>query len=156
MTFEIEKTCCFTGHRTIPQKEWTAIENKTEEICLELIQRGIKYFMTGGALGFDTMAAQCILRLRTEYDIKLIIAVPCRTQSKNWSEADREIYRRILELADCVTVLSEEYTKECMLRRNRYMVQHSSVCVAYLKRMSGGTAYTVRYAADEGAELIFV
>ena len=35
-----------------------------------------------------------------------------------------------------------------MKRRNRYLVDHAGRCIAYLRRMRGGTLYTVNYALD--------
>ena len=43
-----------------------------------------------------------------------------------------------------------------MLKRNRYMVHHSSVCIAYCTKDAGGTAYTVRYAKDTKKNVIFI
>lgn len=156
MTFDKKTTCCFTGHRVIPNSEILKVDEKTETVCKALIKKGYKTFITGGARGFDTIAAQCVLRLKKEHNIKLVIAVPCREQSKGWGREDKDIYDKILHFADEVIVLAEDYTLECMHKRNRFMVDNSSVCIAYLKRMSGGTAYTVNYAADEGREIIFV
>ena len=34
------------------------------------------------------------------------------------------------------------------------LVDRSSVCVAYLKRQNGGTAYTADYAKKQGLEII--
>ncbi len=156
MTFEKNKTCCFTGHRIIPSKAWFSLEEKTDETIRGLIERGFDTFISGGALGFDTMAAQCVLRLKIKYDIKLIIAVPCREQCKGWNKNEKEVYENILNHADEVVVLSEEYDRECMHRRNKFMVDNSSACVAHLNKMSGGTFYTVNYAADNDKEIIFI
>ena len=46
--------------------------------------------------------------------------------------------------------VSPRYTHYCMLQRNRYLVDHSSRLVCYLIRDTGGTAYTVRYALQQG------
>ncbi len=37
---------------------------------------------------------------------------------------------------------------------NRYLVDNSGVCVCYLTRDAGGTAYTVNYAKRQGLEII--
>ena len=37
-----------------------------------------------------------------------------------------------------------------MHRRNRHLVDNSGVCVCYLTKNSGGTAYTVNYAKKQG------
>ena len=50
--------------------------------------------------------------------------------------------------------MSEAYTQGCMHRRNRHLVDHSSVCICYLTGSSGGTAYTVNYARKQGLEII--
>lgn len=54
------------------------------------------YFGAGGALGFDTLAAQCVLSLRKRYShIKLILVLPCTTQTKGWSKDDIAVYEEI-------------------------------------------------------------
>ncbi len=157
MTYEKEKTCSFTGHRIIPNSEKQFIKDKTEEICRMLIKRGFENFICGGALGYDTLAQECILKLKKDYpNIRLILAIPCLGQHKNWRKADIEKYEKILSLADEKIYVSEEYSPDCMKKRNRFMVDKSSVCVAYAKKVTGGTAYTVKYAVEESREIIFV
>ena len=59
-----EKTVCFTGHRTIPLLKKWKIEKKLKEALEALIEEGYCYFGAGGALGFDTIAAQMVLNLK--------------------------------------------------------------------------------------------
>lgn len=59
----------------------------------------------------------------------------------------------ILDLADEVTYACEHYTSYCMSKRNRMLVDKSSVCITYLKRKTGGTAYTADYAKKQGLEI---
>lgn len=40
------------------------------------------------------------------------------------------------------------------MAKNRHLVDNSSVCVAYLTRSGGGTAYTVEYAKKHGLKVI--
>ena len=64
------------------------------------------YFGAGGALGFDTLAAQCVLSLRKRYShIKLILVLPCTTQTKGWSKDDIAVYEEIKSQADKVYIL---------------------------------------------------
>ncbi len=156
MVFDLKTTCSFTGHRIIPQKDYFALEEKTENAVKALIERGFKTFITGGALGFDTLSAQCVLRLRKEHSIKLAVAVPCRDQSRGWNTFDKELYEKILAYADEVITLSETYTQGCMHKRNRFMVDNSGALVAYLTKMRGGAFYTVNYAKNNNKEIIFV
>lgn len=151
------KTCCFTGHRTIPPKVLPALSCELEAVLKDLIQKGIRYFGAGGALGFDTLAAQTVLRMKKQYpQIRLILVLPCREQAKNWQEKDVQCYHSILQTADKVVYTAEHYTTSCMHRRNRHLVDHSCICVAYCTRFTGGSAYTVRYAQQRGVPVIFL
>lgn len=150
-----EETCCFTGHRKIPEEEREQLARRLEATVEELIRAGVRYFVAGGALGFDTLAAQTILKLRTQYSqVKLILALPCETQTRGWPEEDVRIYEEIKKAADKVRYTSVEYTRGCMHKRNRHLVDHSGVCVAYLTESRGGTAYTVDYARKNGVPVI--
>lgn len=152
-----EMTACFTGHRFVPLIQRAGIRKKLEKTVRELIAQGYRYFGAGGALGFDTMAADAVLRLRREFpDIKLILVLPCKTQADCWSARDREIYEKQKAAADKVVYVAEQYYNGCMLVRNRRLVDNSSVCVAYQTHASGGTAYTVQYAKQSGVPVISI
>lgn len=146
-----ERTACFTGHRTIPFLQRRKIEKRTEEALIEAIKQGYQFFGAGGALGFDTLAAQTVLRLKETYpQIKLILVLPCLSQARGWRPEDIAEYERIKAAADKVVYTSQEYTRDCMFKRNRHLVDNSSLCIAYLTENSGGTAYTVDYARFKG------
>lgn len=149
------KTCCFTGHRIIPQGEYKGVSIRLEGIVRELISQGIIYYGAGGALGFDTLAAKCILKLRKEFPyIRLILVLPCLSQADRWSKTDRRVYDIIKAQADKVVYTSKEYTSECMHIRNRHLVNCSGTCVCYLTQSKGGTFYTVDYAKISGLKII--
>ena len=151
-----EKTCCFTGHRDLPAAEYKQIASRLEQTVDGLIQfAGTQRFMAGGALGFDTLAAQTVLKLRREYPhIKLILILPCRSQTRGWNENDVKTYETVKAAADEVLYTSEEYTRGCMHKRNRHLVDHSGICVCYLTESKGGTVYTVNYARKSGVPVI--
>lgn len=150
-----EKTECFTGHRKIPTLAKRRIAKRLEETVSEAINSGYRYFGCGGALGFDTLAAQTVLRLReANPEIRLILVLPCRDQTRGWDERDIEEYERIKQAADKVTYTAEKYYNGCMQKRNRHLVDYSSLCICYLTEQSGGTAYTVNYARVHGLKVI--
>lgn len=150
-----ENTCCFTGHRQIPPGAQAEIKGKLERVITDLYQKGVRCYEAGGALGFDTLAAQTVIRLREKCPgMELILALPCQTQTRGWRPEDIAEYERIKAQADEVIYTAQQYTKGCMHIRNRYMVDHSGICVCYLTKDSGGTAYTVRYAEQNGIEII--
>lgn len=150
-----EKTCCFTGHRDIPSGQYQKIFAKTEETIEAFIQQGYLYFGAGGALGFDTIAALAVLKLKERYpNIRLILVLPCLSQTRGWSKEDIEVYEDIKQKADKVVYTSQEYTRGCMHKRNRHLVDYSSACISYLTENKGGTFYTVNYAKSKGLTVI--
>ena len=149
-----EVSCCFTGHRKIP----AFLETDLQKILLltidNLYLRGIRRFYTGGAKGFDCLAAEAVLSYReSRHDAALVVVVPHAGQSSGWDKADILRYERINENADEVICLAERYFRGCMQNRNRYMADRSSVCVCFLTERKGGTAYTVKYAQKRGLEI---
>lgn len=108
-----------------------------------------------GALGFDTLAAQMVLDFQKQYpQIRLILVLPCTDQTSKWSPENQKRVQSILRRADKIVVLAKQYEPGCMQRRNRYLVDHSGVCVCYLTKNAGGTFYTVQYAKKNGLTVL--
>ncbi len=147
-------TCFFTGHRIIRSDHKSIITENLKSTIKDLVQKGITHYIAGGALGFDTLAANAVLNERSSNpDIKLTLALPCKNQTKGWKQKDIEEYERLLSLADNVIYVSGEYYDGCMQKRNRYMADNSSHCIFYMTAPRGGTAYTIKYAVDNDLEL---
>lgn len=148
-------TCCFTGHRDIPQCQREDVEKNLMMVLEKMIKEGVIYFGAGGALGFDTLAAQTVIKLREKYPaVKLILVLPCKSQADRWRENDRMIYEEVKQRADKVVYTSSDYTRDCMFKRNRHLVDCSGVCICYLTERTGGTAYTVNYAKEKSLRII--
>ncbi len=150
---EKEFTCFFTGHRAIAKAWLHSVAELTERETEALINdKGVTDFITGGALGFDTLAARTVIRLKDKYDfIKLHLYLPCYNQMKNWSARDRYEGRMIMSYADSILYVTEDnYITGCMQLRNRRMADDARWCVAYMTRPRSGTAYTVSYAESKG------
>lgn len=151
-----EKTCCFTGHRIIPRDQYDTIAARTEIKIRELIlKHGIRFFGVGGAIGYDTLAAQILFRLRdTDFpEIKVILVYPFEGFDSRWTDAQKETYTRMLPKYNKRVCVAPAASREAYLARDRHLVDNSSICVAYCTRNSGGTAYTVRYAHDKGLKI---
>lgn len=157
------ETCCFTGNR--PHKlPWGGDESNPDcrrfiadlqNELTRLVGLGFKRFICGMALGTDTLFAETVLRLKSEFPaIILEAAVPCPEQPDRWPDKDRIRYRNLLEQCDTVTVLSSRYTTDCMMRRNRYMVDRSALVITFSRAKRGGTTATVRYAEQQGKAII--
>lgn len=158
--------CCFTGHRPENLKilfnknsaEYLALKKALADITDIAINDGYLDFFFGMARGIDTMAAEILIEKAAQNSaIKLHAVIPCPNQDESWNEEDKMSFRKILSHCDTKTVISPFFTPECMLERNRYMVNNSSRVIAVWNGFfKGGTAYTVRYAKKEQKEIFLL
>ena len=160
-----EKACSFTGHR--PEKlPWR--ENEADPRCLalkaritaaleEAYERGMRHFLCGMARGADFYFCEAALALRARRpDVTVEAVLPCEEQAARWSERDRARYFSLVEQCDRETMLQRRYDKGCMLRRNRYLVDHADLLIAVYDGMLGGTMYTLSYAMRRGVDTVIL
>lgn len=158
-------SCSFSGHR--PEKlPWG--DNERDERCLalkdairQMVEKayadGYRHFICGMARGCDTYFCEAVLQLRRRVqDITLEAAIPCLSQSDGWTAAQQERYRDLLELCNYRMVVQEKYDPGCMHRRNRYMVDHSSLLLAVHDGSPGGTRYTIEYALRRRKDVLIL
>lgn len=106
-----QHTVCFTGHRDLLH---TDIPTRLDSLLDELCQQGFRYYGAGGALGFDTLAAEAVLRAQERYPhIKLILVLPFPKQAESWTEEHRSTYEDIKTKAAKVIYTSDRYNNEC-------------------------------------------
>lgn len=153
------KRCAFTGYR--PQKmpwgfneeapECIDFKARLKEQIEQLIGEGYAHFISGGAMGMDTWAAEAVLELKKTYPwILLEMVSPYDGQASKWEPTYRYRHDYLFENADITTATSHEYTRDCMFLRNRYLVDNSDLVLAAYDGQAGGTAMTVEYAHQHG------
>lgn len=130
----------FTGHRSIPFATINVLRQRISDCVENLYLSGKTEYLCGMALGFDLLCAEVVLSLKKRFpDIRLICVLPYRAQSEMWNAMQRARHSLILDKADEVIVLSEEYFHGCFLRRNDYMLKICSTVVAYYDgKLQGG------------------
>ena len=165
--FSRDAVCSFTGHRDLPPEKRDALRSLLRRTLRTLaLDRGMSVFLTGGAMGFDRMAAEEVLALRERYGgIRLFLFLPFPGYDAKWPRGERAALADLLKKADgyyaLITFTSEPgfcaadaYYPGVYFARDRMLVNLSSVCVSYLEKTRGGTFYTVSYAKDAGIEVI--
>lgn len=157
------KVCCFSGHRPkkIPfinnQDSLEFIKLKNNLFCEleQAILQGYTHFISGMALGFDILCANCILDLKKKFsNLTLELALPCLDQTEFWQSSEQDMYDKIYNLADKITIVSPFYTKTCMQNRNKYMVDKSSLLICYCNGKASGTSSTIKYAKSKNITII--
>ena len=120
-----------------------------------LIGQGYTDFMSGGALGFDQMAAEIVLSLREKYPwVRLVMVIPFDGQADKWSREQRGRWLEIIEASDKVIHISHAYDKGVFFRRNHYLVENANLLLAAYDGQPGGTAGTVAYAKRHGVRVV--
>lgn len=162
----MSKRCAFSGHRPFyfPWKE-----NESDPACVRLkkalaseidqaVADGFNCFITGGAAGVDTWAAEIVLDRREKNpEITLELAKPFADyNSRLQSDYGRRL-RAIEAAADHVTIVSDgsDETADYILR-DCYMVDASErMIIVYDDDSKGpsGTKDALLYARSSGVEI---
>jgi uncharacterized phage-like protein YoqJ len=178
-----EITVGATGHRSDKMGGWkdslggydnkhplvvqlrTALLEVLEEL---IVNQGKTRFISGGALGFDTMFFWAVNHLKQKYPhIENVLAVPFMKQYIRWKPQQRYWYHEMVKKADTFFDVArqedyntrehekgknpiplDDFSHEKMDKRNHFMVDQSGVMVAFFDGSKGGTGNCVRYAVN--------
>ena len=135
-----------------------ALKAVLAEQITALVDAGFTQFLSGMAEGTDVWSALAILSLREQNPTtKLHCILPCKEQADKWAASSQDLYHSILDRADSIVYVSRAYHRNCMLERNRFLVDHAAALLAvYNGERRGGTAATMRYARKMGREIIVI
>lgn len=153
------RTVCFSGHR--PEKLPIGGDSGADVIrvlksilykeILDSINNGFNCFITGLARGVDLWAGEIVLELKAENEnIRLIAVSPYRDYGKNFNGEEKYSFGNIMLKADKIIYIAEEYSNDCLRRRNQYMVDNSGKLIAVVSDYKSGTGSTIRYAENQG------
>lgn len=157
-----ETSCFFTGHRNIRPDKKIELITKMKNTVSYLYTIGVTDFHTGGALGFDTLAAAHILDIKREHPgMKLILDLPFVNQTQFWDAQNKRFYEFLFSKADVINYAYKENVSDkasaskYLLMRNRMMADSSLYCISYYcGRVRSGTGHTINYAKKTGCEII--
>jgi hypothetical protein len=143
-------TIAWTGHRPkdLPPL-FTYLRFRTILDTLGMGTRKDVKFIVGGALGIDSFAARYAL----DHDIPFELHLPFQpaTQSRGWSEADRNFLDHCVIRCEKLVVLgSDIYEVQRYQERNVSMVDAANtIFTVWTGKHIGGTANCIRYALDQ-------
>ena len=156
MTNSITSSVCFTGHRTINPNKQQAVKEKLNSKIIELYNQGHRTFLCGMAIGFDLLAAEILIELKeTCKDIFIVACIPFIGQESRFSPTDQKRYNNVINSVDSKVIIARAFSKQSYLLRNIYMLEHSSIVVAYFDTniKKGGTFFTYNKAIKMGKEV---
>lgn len=157
------RKACFTGYRPDKfdfelnkrNKRYKLLLSRLEETVTSLIKNGCSVFYCGMAVGFDIIAAECVLKFKRKYkNLRLVCAIPYLGHEVSIKGEWLSRYNAVLNKADEIVYISSEYQPSCFQMRNRYMVDASECVITWFDGKSGGTQNTIKYAQKQGVYII--
>ena len=167
------KRIAFTGHR--PNKLYGYdMDNKYYDKLKIILKDMLKYeiceydadtFITGGALGFDTLAFDVVKDLIDDYGGNHILAIPFEKQPIKWPIESQVKYKIIKQFSACIYVdnyeeynikgvRTGEYHPAKLQKRNEWMVDNCDLLIGCWDGVKkGGTWNCLRYAKNLEKEI---
>ena len=144
---------CFTGHRTIkgeysPRGHWPAVYARTVQLVSALAKTGYTEFISGGALGFDQIAAHAVIAHKTAgWQVDLTMALPFPGFEGKWRPESKSELKVIVNQATTMLYVNEgNYAPWKMQKRNEWMVDNAVLVIAlYGPDKPGGTLNCLNY-----------
>ncbi len=166
------KSVCFTGHRPTKLGGYAAnpislwVKQELHEAIERAAKKGVKTFISGGALGVDQWAAEIVIKVRTERPksygtfekpIELVIARPFPSQPNKWPQESKRQYEKLLQRADRIIEVSDDpYASWKLQKRNEWMVDNSDAVIAVWDGSQSGTGNCVKYAMKQKKPVLVI
>lgn len=156
----MNKTCFFSGHREIPENIQEQLKTRLIQEILNCVNNGTTTFISGGARGFDMLAADAVIHLQQISEefarrVQLVLYLPCYDQSARWSEKDVVKLKMLkFQAYKYIYITKGNYTNDCMKLRNYAMVDASQNGIVYCSRDRSGTAQTIRRAIRKNVSFV--
>ena len=158
--------CCVTGPRPkgfpFPYDDGNIYYNTYLDVLgdtvEDLIYEGYTHFISGMADGVDLDFASAVVGLSNRFEnivLESALPYPLRESAK-LTETD-ELRHILVFASQRITVVSPQYFRGCMQKRNRYMVDRSDLVLAVWNgEKHGGTWDTISYALKKGKPIRYI
>ena len=135
----------FIGHRECYEMDGKRLQRE----IVALIEKGVDTFLSGGMGQFDAVCERIVADLKKKYPhVKLYIMMPyVNYKPKHIIRADEMIFPDGFE---------QYHPKSAIQKRNRYMADHSSYAICYVRYTWGGAAQTLNYVKKQPIECIMI
>lgn len=141
----------FIGHRQVD--DHGQLEERLTAVLTDLLRtRNFIEFQIGRSGEFDIFTASCIKRIQSRHGTEnsaITLVLPYPVADVTYYEA---YYDGILIPEEARTA----HPKRAITERNRWLVDHADLLVAYVHRNTGGAATCLKMAEQAGRQIIRV
>lgn len=173
----IGQTATFTGHRPnklygydLRHPYYQVLAREILKKCeFLLLKKGVNFFISGCALGSDSVAFFAVEQLKRKYpdkEIKNILAIPYKDLAKAWkSNVDIDRFERMKRDCDGFIEVDSipkynpwgytvgEYNWNKLDSRNKFMVDYSNFIIAISLDVPSGTQNCINYLKENKPEV---
>ena len=131
---EYLRTCCFIDYCNLSaqtKNQSPDFEYELRKIAGKLVRDfNATHFISGMRLGFEQSFAEAVNELKGEYPgITLEAVLHFETLAIDWNEEQRDKYYSIMKKIDEETLLQYHYSRDCLRKRNIYMINKSNYII---------------------------
>lgn len=158
--------CCVTGHRPqgfpfpydLDNSYFLTYLDIMKDTVEDLMYEGYTHFISGMSDGVDLDFASEVERMSNDFEgiiLESALPYPLRMPLK---ATDNDVLRNsLVDRSQKITVVSPQYFRSCMQKRNRYMVDRSDLVLAVWNgEKRGDTWYTIEYANKTGKPVRYI
>ena len=142
-------TCVFAGHRKIYEPNIGEKVKKHWKKPMEIESRIV--FLNGGMGRFDEV---CVRKLKEQYPEKDIHLCLVTAHFSNRFNTEKSYYQTFYDEILVPKEVEYTYYKAAITKRNRWMVDHADLMLAYIDHNYGGAYQTCRYAQKKSVPII--
>ncbi len=132
------KICSFFGHANLEGKA-SEIAPQLRQVMVDLIKNGVDTFYVGNHGEFDILSSKIACNLKTLYPEIQVIVVLCYPNELQYLKCS---FTDFLMPPEIVAAPK----RACIVKRNRWVVDHSDFIVSYIKYQIGGAYEIWQYA----------
>ena len=153
------RTCSFIDYGDLSKQtknQSPDFKYELREIVEKLVKDfNVTHFISGMGLGFEQSSAEVVNELKCKHPgITLEAVLPFETFAIDWNEEQRDKYYSIMQKIDRETLLQYHYTKDCLSKRNIYMINKSNYIILLCSNTS--EIYNLTLYAKTKKKTVFI
>lgn len=151
--------CFFVGDYNLPGYRINTIRQQMREMLEKFVNKGILDFFIGGDPGFETLAAEEVVRFRMRFperEIRLVYLPPSSEEYAQRSVQERNKLDAMRWTADQVFPAANFPAVRDLQSGKKWMADHSVACVTYFSHTRDCNSDIIQYAQRKNVYVVYL